>query len=107
MTEGSLKVMSELFIGETFGFKTTPDQVQTREEGRGCVVEVLTELATNAISNNGVTYLSPNREGHCRFGLPTGILDVANAKWTALASGLWTSEQRKLPSRTYPTGHSD
>lgn len=107
VVKGSLKVVSELFIGEAFGFKTTPDQVQTRGKGWRSVVEERTELATNSISNNGVTYLSPDREGHCRFGFPTGIMGVADTKWTALASGLWTSEQRKLTSRTYPAGHSN
>jgi len=27
LIEGSLEVVVELFIGKTFGFKTTPDQV--------------------------------------------------------------------------------
>jgi len=105
LIEGSLKVVVELFIGKTFGFKTASDQVQTRTRGWGDFVDQDAESTAYAIADNGVSYLSTNREGHGHLGFRTGILGVAHTKWTTLTPGQWTSEQRELPSGTDPTGH--
>ena len=86
--EGSLEVVSKFVIGEEGGFKTAPDQVYSGLRRGAEVINERTQLSAEAITNNGVSYLSPDREGYGNLRLRGRIWDVTNAKRTTLTPGL-------------------
>ncbi len=86
--ERSLEVVSKFVIGKEGGFKTAPDQVYSGLRRGGEVINERSQLSAEAITDNGVSYLSPDREGYGNLRPRGRIWDVTNAKRTTLTPGL-------------------